>query len=95
MPEVLEFLVGQTGMSPPGAYRTFNMGAGFAVYSPEGTGEEVVALAEAQGLRAHVAGHVTEGPRRVVLRELDVVFDSSDLDLGPRGTSARTGASAA
>ena len=95
VPEVLDFLVAQTGMSQPAAYRTFNMGAGFAVYSPEGTGDEVVSLAEAQGLRAHVAGHVTEGPRRVVLRELDVVFGSADLDFGPRGTSSRTGASAA
>jgi phosphoribosylaminoimidazole (AIR) synthetase len=61
------------------------MGAGFAVYSPEGTGERVVEIARGQGLRAHVAGHVTTGPRRVVLSEIDVVFEGEDLHLGPRG----------
>jgi phosphoribosylformylglycinamidine cyclo-ligase len=85
VPEVLTFLCEHTGMSLAAAYRTFNMGAGFAVYTRAGSGDDVVALAEALGLSAHVAGRVTDGPRRVVLREIDVVFDGDDLDLGPRG----------
>jgi phosphoribosylformylglycinamidine cyclo-ligase len=84
VPEVLAFLVAHTGMSQAAAYRTFNMGAGFAVYCPAGSGEQVVDLAQAQGCTAHVAGRVTEGPRRVVLQEIDVVFAGDDLDLGPR-----------
>jgi len=36
-------------------------------------------------LRAHVAGAVVPGSRRVVLRELDVTYESGDLDLKPRG----------
>jgi phosphoribosylformylglycinamidine cyclo-ligase len=85
VPEVLAFLVDQTAMSPSAAYSTFNMGAGFAVYCPSGQGADVVALAEREGLGAHVAGTVTEGPRRVVLSEIDVVFESDDMDLAPRG----------
>jgi phosphoribosylformylglycinamidine cyclo-ligase len=84
VPEVLAFLAEQSGMSPNESYSTLNMGTGFAVYCRAGDGERVVALAEAAGHGAHVAGAVTDGPRRVVLREIDVVFESGDMDLSPQ-----------
>ena len=84
VPEVLAFLVEQTGMSPAAAYSTFNMGCGFAVYCAAGSGEEVVKIAARAGISATVAGTVEEGPRRVVLDEIGVVFESGDLDLTPR-----------
>jgi phosphoribosylformylglycinamidine cyclo-ligase len=88
VPEVLSFLVEHADMSPAAAYSTFNMGCGFAVYCPAGLGADVVGLASDLGLRAEVAGRVEEGPRRVVLSEIDVVYESEDLDLGPKsGTS--------
>jgi phosphoribosylformylglycinamidine cyclo-ligase len=84
VPEVLAFLVGRSSMTPSAAYSTFNMGVGFAVYCAAGSGAEVVAMAEREGLDAHVAGTVTDGTRRVVLSEIDVVFESDDMDLAPR-----------
>ena len=84
VPEVLAFLVEQAEMSPAAAYSTFNMGVGFAIYCARGSGEEVVAAAAELGLSAIVAGSVEKGPRRVVLEEIDVVFESSDMDLTPR-----------
>jgi phosphoribosylformylglycinamidine cyclo-ligase len=84
VPEVLAFLVEQTGMPPADAYSTLNMGCGFAVYCRGGAGEQVVSLATDLGLRAHVAGRVEAGPRRVVLPELDVVFEGEALDLAPQ-----------
>jgi phosphoribosylformylglycinamidine cyclo-ligase len=85
VPEVLSFLVDQAGMSAAAAYTTFNMGCGFAVYCGPGGGEEVVRVAAETGLSAGVAGVVEEGPRRVLLEPVDVVFESSDMDLTPRG----------
>ena len=84
VPEVLEFLVEQTGMSPASAYSTFNMGCGFAVYCAAGSGDEVVRIVARTGLSATVAGCVEEGPRRVVLDGIGVVFESGDMDLTPR-----------
>lgn len=84
VPEVLEFLVERAKMSPAEAYSTFNMGCGYAVYCEAGSGERVVALCEQLRLGANVAGVVTEGPRRVVLEQVGVVFESGDLDLTPR-----------
>ena len=83
VPEVLEFLSQQAGLSPREAYSTLNMGTGFAVYCAPGEGGSVVELAAQQGLEAHLAGGVEEGPRRVVLEEIGVVFESGELDLTP------------
>jgi len=85
VPEVLAFLAREAGMEPAAAYSTLNMGAGFAVYCAAGAGQDVVRVATGLGLTAHVAGAVEAGPRRVILSELDVVFESSDMDLTPRG----------
>jgi len=84
VPEVLAFLVAQAGMSPDAAYSTFNMGCGFAVYCARGAGADVVSHASKLGLSAEIAGTVEPGPRRVVLSEVDVVFDGDQLDLTPQ-----------
>jgi phosphoribosylformylglycinamidine cyclo-ligase len=84
VPEVLAFLSEQAALTPHEAYSTLNMGAGFAVYCAAGTGETVSGLASKLGLEAQVAGRVEEGPRRVVLEEVDVVFESGELDLTPQ-----------
>ena len=84
VPEVLTFLADRAGMAPAAAYSTFNMGVGYAVYCGAGSGEQVVSLCASLGLRAELAGVVTDGPRRVVLEPLDVVFESGDLDFTPR-----------
>jgi phosphoribosylformylglycinamidine cyclo-ligase len=86
VPEVLAFLVEQATLSAAAAYSTFNMGAGFAVYCASGSGVEVVERASELGLRAAVAGAVELGPRRVVLSELDVVYESEELDLAPQAS---------
>jgi phosphoribosylformylglycinamidine cyclo-ligase len=83
VPEVLAFLAEQADMSLSAAYSTFNMGAGFAVYCAQGSGDQVATIASGLGLKARVAGAVERGPRRVVLEEVGVTFESSDMDLGP------------
>jgi phosphoribosylformylglycinamidine cyclo-ligase len=83
VPEVLQFLVERVGLSARAAYSTFNMGCGFAVYCAEGAGQRAAELATALGLPALLGGRVEQGPRRVVLEEVDVVFESGDLELAP------------
>jgi len=83
VPEVLEFLAEAAEMSAEEAYSTFNMGCGFAVYCAAGSGASVVSLAASLGLAAHVAGRVEQGPRRVILEQLGLTFESGALDLNP------------
>lgn len=84
VPPVLAFLVEQADMDAAGAYSTFNMGAGFAVYCAPGAGEDVVTRARELGLDAFVAGRVEAGPRRVVLEPNGVVYETGDMDLTPQ-----------
>jgi phosphoribosylformylglycinamidine cyclo-ligase len=87
VPEVLTFLVSQAGMTDSDAYKTFNMGCGFAVYCGAGAGGQVVTVAERLGLRALVAGAVEAGPRRVIIDPIAVTYESDAMDLTPQ-TSA-------
>jgi phosphoribosylformylglycinamidine cyclo-ligase len=53
------------------------------VYCAAGGGSEVVRLASSLGLAAGIAGAVEDGPRRVLLEPMGVVYESADLDLTP------------
>jgi phosphoribosylformylglycinamidine cyclo-ligase len=88
VPEVLDFLSQQAGLSAAAAYSTFNMGCGFAIYCADGGGPEVVRVASAAGLDARIAGHVVEGPRRVVLEPVGVTYESEEMDLKPQDAPA-------
>ncbi len=81
VPEVLAFLAERAGLSDHEAYGTLNMGAGFACYVGAGAGEPLVAAASRLGYTALLAGHVEDGPRRVVLEPVGVEYDSGELDL--------------
>ncbi|HXQ01214.1 MAG TPA: AIR synthase-related protein [Solirubrobacteraceae bacterium] len=80
VPEVLEFLVAQTGLDAHSAYSTFNMGSGYAVYCEAGAGEWVVATARALGLQALVAGAVEAGPRQVIVEPVSVLYSGEQLE---------------
>ena len=81
VPEVLGFLADAAGLGAREAFATFNMGSGFAVFVGEGDGARVVDIAASLGHLALVAGHVEAGPRRVVLEEHQLAYDSTELEL--------------
>jgi phosphoribosylformylglycinamidine cyclo-ligase len=83
VPEVLTFLVAQAGLSLEAAYSTFNMGSGFAVYCGAGSAAAVVSCAARLGFEAGVSGVVEDGPRRVILEPIDVVYETDAMDLTP------------
>jgi phosphoribosylformylglycinamidine cyclo-ligase len=78
-PEVLTFLAGQTAMEPRVAYRTLNMGIGYAVFCRSAAASLVVDAAEELGFSAMLSGQVEEGPRRVVVEPLNVVYEEAEL----------------
>jgi phosphoribosylformylglycinamidine cyclo-ligase len=79
VPPVLQFLVDATDMSQREAYRTLNMGAGFALYCRPGAGDAVAALAEDVGLAAAVMGVVEEGSRQVLIEPLGLRYEQREL----------------
>lgn len=81
VPTCLAHIVNVLGMSSEQAYGTLNMGAGFALYSPAGTGADVVDILCAAGFDAIAAGNVEEGPRQVIVEPIDLVFRDDALQL--------------
>lgn len=81
VPPVLTFVRAHTGMSDAEAYGTFNMGAGFALYLPAAAVPRAQGVAAARGTALQLVGTVEPGPRRVILRPLDVTFDDAALRL--------------
>ncbi|MCY3773564.1 MAG: AIR synthase-related protein [Gemmatimonadetes bacterium] len=81
VPEVLGFLVHETRQSAEEAYGSLNMGAGFALFVHPDDRDAAVACAEAEGIRAWVAGVVEDGPRQVVVEPLGVTLDGESLAL--------------
>ena len=78
---VFDVMVEVLGLDAETAYGTFNMGAGFALICPAGNASRIVEAAQSVGLAAVHAGNVEEGPRRVILREVGVMFSDEDLQL--------------
>lgn len=81
VPEVLQFMVGETRQTSEEAYGSLNMGAGFALFVRPEDGDATVACAESEGVRAWVAGVVEDGPRQVVIEPLGVTLSGESLAL--------------
>jgi phosphoribosylformylglycinamidine cyclo-ligase len=81
VPAVLRFIQQQAQHDAAQAYGTLNMGAGFALFVAAEDAERTVAVAQAQGVSAWVAGHVEAGTKRLVIEPLDVEFAGDALQL--------------
>nr|HET7858313.1 AIR synthase-related protein [Caldimonas sp.] len=79
VPAVLKFLQREAALDARGAYATFNMGAGFALFVPPEDAERTVAVARKAGVESWIAGTVEAGPRRVVIEPLDVEYAGDEL----------------
>ena len=73
------FMQQQAGADDSEMYGNFNMGAGFALYTPAKEAEKVVALASKCGLQAIVAGRVETGSKQVVVPPKDLTFAGDTL----------------
>lgn len=74
VPPVLSFIQREAGMSDEEAYRTLNMGAGFALFVKSSDAPAVATAANSVGVGACIAGWVDEGPRQVLIKPLDVTY---------------------
>ncbi|MFZ2649725.1 MAG: AIR synthase-related protein [Burkholderiaceae bacterium] len=81
VPEVLQFIQHHAGHDAREAYSTFNMGAGFALFVATEVAQRAVAVAQAQGVSAWIAGEVTGGAKRLIVEPLGIEFDGDVLQL--------------
>jgi phosphoribosylformylglycinamidine cyclo-ligase len=78
---VLKFIQQHAKQDDREAYSTFNMGAGFALFVKAEDAERTVAVAQAQGVKALVAGRVEAGPKKLVIEPLGIEFGDDALQL--------------
>lgn len=81
VPPVLRFIQEQARQDDQEAYSTLNMGAGFALFVPPGDAERTVAIAQAQGIAATLAGRVEAGPKQLLIEPLGLRFGDDALQL--------------
>jgi phosphoribosylformylglycinamidine cyclo-ligase len=85
MPEnpapVFRFIQEQSGMSEEKMYATFNMGMGFAFYIPRDDLAKALGALQKTGWPARLAGHVEIGPKQVIIKPKDIVFEADSLNI--------------
>jgi len=81
VPPVLRFIQQQAGHDDREAYSTLNMGAGFALFVDARDADRTVAVAQAQGVGARVAGVVEAGAKQLVIEPLGLSFGDDALQL--------------
>jgi phosphoribosylformylglycinamidine cyclo-ligase len=81
VPPVLRFIQQQAKQDDLEAYSTLNMGAGFALFVSADQAQQTVAVAQAQGIKAWVAGQVEVGAKRLLIDPLGLEFGDDALQL--------------
>jgi len=62
-------------------YGNFNMGVGFAVFTPAKAAAKALACAEQAGLKAWQAGTVKTGPKQVIITSKNITFTEDSLEV--------------
>jgi phosphoribosylformylglycinamidine cyclo-ligase len=77
--EIFDFIAEQSGNDERDMYGNYNMGAGYAIYLPESAAQNAQKIAEELGFKSWVAGTVKKGPKQVVIKPKNIVFEGSSL----------------
>ena len=78
---VLKFIQHHAKQDDQEAYSTLNMGAGFALFVKAEDAQRTVEVAEAQGVKALIAGRVEAGPKKLLIEPLNIEFGDDALQL--------------
>lgn len=70
-----------SGMTNKQIYGDYNMGIGFTLYAPERSVDPILSKAREFGLKALDAGYVEKGPRKVVIRPINIEFQGNSLQI--------------
>src|SRR3990167_5625377 len=73
---VFDFIQEQSGKTDEQMYGTFNMGMGFVVFVPDEHLGRSLKVLQAGGWPARLGGHVEKGPRRVIIKPNNLVFET-------------------
>ena len=78
---VFDFIQQQSGNDNSEMYGNFNMGAGYAIFLPPELAEITQEIAKDNGFNSIIAGTVENGPKRVIIQPLGIIFESDTLQV--------------
>lgn len=81
VPQEMTLICDKAKLSAEEAYKTFNMGAGFAIFVAAEDVETVLALANDEEFTALHAGYVEGGDKKVVISPLNITYHGDDFKL--------------
>ncbi len=79
--DIFKFIQCEAKLSDQEMYGTFNMGSDYAIFVPEKDVARALKIIAKNGHIALNAGVVEKGPKQVVIRPKNIVFDAASLDL--------------
>lgn len=79
--QLFTFIQKYSGLSDYDMYSTFNMGAGFAVFVSPDEVNKVFDIAKEHNIKTWIAGRVERGPKKVVIKPLNITYDGRELNL--------------
>ena len=78
---LFDFLQAQLQVDDAEMFGNYNMGAGFAIYTPQAEIKDVIASAEDEGFTAWHAGRVEKGPKCIVIEPKKIIFEAETLQV--------------
>lgn len=79
--KIFHLIQAQTGMTDEQMYADYNMGTGFALFTPEKSMDKIFTISQKYSLTPLVAGYIKSGPRRVVIEPLGIEYSGSTLQI--------------
>lgn len=79
--EVFLFIQKHVNLSDFEMYQTFNMGMDYAIFLPEKGAKKAQKIVTKNGFKSLIAGVVEEGPRRVIIKPKNLVYEGKTLSL--------------
>lgn len=81
VPEIFKFIQEQSNLADKEMYATFNMGTGFAMMVDEKNVNKIIIIANKYKIKAWIGGRVKKGQKEVIIRPLDIIFQSTELNI--------------
>lgn len=78
---VFDLIQQVSGNSTEEMYSNYNMGAGYAIYLPPQDAKKALEIAASLNIKAWVGGYVVDGPKQVVIKPLNITFNSESLEV--------------
>jgi phosphoribosylformylglycinamidine cyclo-ligase len=79
IPRLFQFIMETGPVDIEEMFKTFNMGAGYAVFVEPAQVDPVIAVSQSLGIAAWDAGPIEEGPRQVVIEQYGLTFNELSL----------------